>query len=87
MPTPRSLPFLAAVLLLSLAACAPQPQGSAQVLASTQQALSANDVTRVRITVSAQDMSSLVVELARSNGTWGGLIGNIPAGANRTFLA
>ncbi|HYI01956.1 kelch repeat-containing protein [Hyalangium sp.] len=87
MPIPRRLPFLAAVMLLSLAACTTQPQGSAQVFASAQQALSADDVTRVRVTVSAQDMSSLVVELARSNGSWGGLIGNIPTGSNRSFLA
>lgn len=32
-------------------------------------------------------MSPLVVELAQSNGSWGGLLGNIPAGSNRSFLA
>jgi N-acetylneuraminic acid mutarotase len=32
-------------------------------------------------------MSPLFVELAKSNGSWGGLIGNIPAGSNRAFLA
>jgi hypothetical protein len=80
---------LAALLLLCLAACSsphPQPTGSVQFAASTQ-ALSANDITRVKVTVSATDMSSLVVELAKSNGSWGGLIGNIPAGSNRSFLA
>jgi N-acetylneuraminic acid mutarotase len=78
------------VLLLCLAACtspSSQPTGSVQFAASTQQALSASDITRVKVTVSAADMSSLVVELAKSNGSWGGLIGNIPAGANRAFLA
>jgi hypothetical protein len=85
-PPPTS-PFLAAVLLLSLAACTSQPTGSVQFAASISQALSSSDVTRVKVTVSASDMSPLVVELARSNGTWGGLIGNIPAGSNRTFLA
>jgi hypothetical protein len=86
----RPFPFLASLLLLALAACnpPPQPEGSAQIFASAQQALSANDVTRVKVTVSAQDMAtSLSVELSKSNGTWGGLIGNIPVGAQRTFLA
>jgi hypothetical protein len=88
MPTLRRLPWVAAVLLLSLAACtSPQPTGSVQFAASISQALSASDVTRVKVTISAADMPSLVVELAKSNGSWGGLIGNIPAGSNRSFLA
>jgi N-acetylneuraminic acid mutarotase len=85
----QRLPFLATMLLLCLAACTSetsQPTGSALFAASTQ-ALSANDITRVKVTVSTADMSPLVVELANSNGTWGGLIGNIPAGSNRSFLA
>ncbi|WP_224360765.1 Kelch repeat-containing protein [Hyalangium versicolor] len=83
-----SLCRLPTVLLLCLAACSSsQPTGSVQFAASTQQALSASDVTRVKVTVSAADISPLVVELAKSNGTWGGLIGNIPAGSNRAFLA
>ncbi len=87
---PPRLSALAALLLLCLAACTSppsQPTGSVQFAASTQQALSASDITRVKVTISASDMSSLVVELARSNGSWGGLIGNIPAGSNRAFLA
>jgi len=83
------LASLAAALLLCLAACTSppsEPTGSVQFAASTQ-ALSASDVTRVKLTISATDMSPLVVELAKSNGTWGGLIGNIPAGSNRAFLA
>jgi N-acetylneuraminic acid mutarotase len=85
----RSLACFTALLLLSLSACTTpaQPTGSVQFAASLQQALSANDVTRVKVTVSASDMSSLIVELAKSNGSWGGLIGNLPAGSNRSFLA
>jgi N-acetylneuraminic acid mutarotase len=74
-------------LLLSLAACTAQPTGSVQFAASVPQALSSSDVTRVKVTVSASDMPSRVVELAKSNGSWGGLIGNLPAGSNRSFLA
>ncbi|WP_224360766.1 Kelch repeat-containing protein [Hyalangium versicolor] len=81
---------LAPLLLLCLAACTSppsQPTGSVQFAASTQQALTSSEVTRVKVTVSAADMSPLVVELAKSNDSWGGLIGNIPAGSNRAFLA
>ncbi|WP_375768525.1 kelch-like protein [Archangium gephyra] len=81
------LPGLAAWLLLCLAACTSQPTGSVQFAASVQQALSAGDVTRVKVTVSAFDMSPLVADLAPSSGSWGGLISGIPAGTNRSFLA
>jgi N-acetylneuraminic acid mutarotase len=88
LPIHPRLYSLATVLLLGLAACSSsQPQGSVQFAASVPQALSSSDVTRVKVTVSAADMSSLVVDLAKSNGAWGGLIGNIPAGSNRAFLA
>ncbi|WP_420821895.1 kelch repeat-containing protein [Pyxidicoccus caerfyrddinensis] len=82
----RRLASLAA-LLLSLAACTSQPTGSVQFAASVQQALSSNDIARVKVTVSASDTPSRVVELAKSNASWGGLIGNLPAGANRSLLA
>jgi len=95
MSNSRSLPCLAALLLLSLAACSSgpigepteKPTGSVHFAATAQQALSANDATRVKVTVSATDMTSLVVELVKVSGAWGGIIGNIPAGSNRTFLA
>ncbi len=87
MPSLRSLPCLAVVLLLSLAACtASPPTGSVQFAASAQ-ALSASDITRVKVTVSASDMSPMTLDLAKSNGSWGGIIGNIPTGSNRSFLA
>jgi len=81
------LPVLAAVLLLCLTACTSQPAGSVQFAASLQQALSAGEVTRVKVTVSSFDMSPLVADLAPSSGSWGGLISNVPAGTNRSFLA
>ena len=88
MALPVRLAGLVAVLLLCLAACtSTQPTGSVQFAASIPQALSAHDITRVRVTVSASDMPSRVVELAKSNATWGGLIGNLSAGSNRSFLA
>jgi N-acetylneuraminic acid mutarotase len=84
---PRRLPWLPAVLLLCIAACNTQPRGSVSFAAAVQQSLSASDVTRVTVTISASDMTPIVVDLARSGGTWGGLIGNIPAGTNRSFVA
>ncbi len=90
----RRLPTLAAVLLLCLAACSSPPppgsaplQGSVQLAATTQQALSSSDVTRIKVTISAPDMTSMVVDLAQTNGSWAGFISNVPAGTNRTFLA
>ncbi len=84
-----SAPLLLALALSLLAGCAASSSntGSAQLAVSVPQALSSSDITRVKVTVSASDMPSLVVDLAKSNGSWGGLIGNIPAGANRSVLA
>ncbi|EAU67136.1 conserved hypothetical protein [Stigmatella aurantiaca DW4/3-1] len=88
LPTGPRCVRVVAVLLLSLVACSAQPpEGSVQIAASVQQALSASDVTRVQVTVSAAGMDPFAVELAKSNGTWGGLIGNIPAGPDRSFAA
>ncbi|NPD23149.1 Ig-like domain-containing protein [Corallococcus exiguus] len=87
MPIHRSLPALAGLLLLALTACSTQPVGSVQLASSVQQALSSGDVTRVKVTVSSSDMSSRVVELVKSSGSWGGLVGNIPAGPGRSVLA
>ncbi|RKG69826.1 kelch-like protein [Corallococcus sp. CA054B] len=74
-------------LLLSLAACTARSSGSVQFAASVQQALSVQEVTRVKVTLSTAEMPPRVVDLGRSNGSWGGLIGDIPAGANHAFLA
>ncbi|WP_232537676.1 Kelch repeat-containing protein [Cystobacter fuscus] len=44
-------------------------------------------ISRVSVTSSAADFSSITLDLAPTNGKWGGVLGNIPAGSNRTFLA
>lgn len=80
-------PLALALVLLVGCSSSSTSSGSVQLAASVPQALSASDVTRVKVTVSAADMSSLSVDLAKSNGSWGGLIGNLPAGSNRSFLA
>ncbi|AFE05366.1 branched-chain amino acid ABC transporter2C amino acid-binding protein [Corallococcus coralloides DSM 2259] len=87
MPPFSRIALWVTVLLLSLAACTARPSGSVQFAASVQQALSSQEVTRVKVTLSTAEMPPRVVDLGRSNGSWGGLIGDIPAGANHSFLA
>ncbi|RKG59544.1 kelch-like protein [Corallococcus sp. AB011P] len=87
MPPFSRIALLATVLLLSLAACSARPAGSVQFAASVQQALSSQEVSRVKVTLSTAEMPPRVIDLGRSNGSWGGLIGDIPAGANHSFLA
>src|SRR5690349_14514250 len=74
-------------LLIGCSASPAADTGSVQFAVSVPQALTASDVTRVKVTISATDMTSLIVELSKSNGTWGGVISNIPTGSGRTVLA
>ena len=63
--------------------------GSAAVTA-TVAGLSADEVTAIQITVSGPNISpDIVADLTKDPGTgdWSGVIENIPAGVNRTFLA
>jgi hypothetical protein len=62
-------------------------EGAADIGVSAQ-ALSTADVAKVTVTVSAPDLSSSIVsDLRNTGGQWKGVIGAIPAGANRSFLA
>ncbi|SET15474.1 Kelch repeat-containing protein [Stigmatella erecta] len=91
--SPVRLLGLPLLLLVWLTGChSAQPSGtsatgSVRLAASTRQALSANAISRVAVTSSAADMPSITVELAQIDGVWGGVIGNIPAGPERLFLA
>ncbi|RKH21499.1 hypothetical protein D7X74_00980 [Corallococcus sp. CA047B] len=80
--------LLLALTLALLAGCSASSSdtGSTQLAVSVPQALAAS-ITRVSVTSSAADFPSVSVDLASSNGAWGGVLGNIPAGANRSFLA
>ena len=78
--------LLLALALLVSCASPSSGTGSAQLTASLPQALSAS-VSRVSVTVSAADFSSVSVDLVSTNGSWGGVIGSLPAGSHRTFLA
>jgi len=67
-----------------LGACQEAEEGTAQVSAL----LSGADVARVELTVSGAGIDpALAVPLARTGGSWGGLVDRIPAGPDRTFDA
>ena len=83
--------FLILILLitLSLSACESTPEdiGSAQLGVSVQ-ALSADYVDHVTITISGDNISpDIVRNLHMSQGHWKGIVGGIPVGTNRTFVA
>ena len=79
--------FYVLAALLSLAACSPAPSedGAAQIVTTMQQAISAAEVTSVRLTVSASDMSTRTVNLVRAGNQWSGVLGHLPVGTGRTF--
>jgi hypothetical protein len=83
-----SLTLLLALGLALLAGCSPSSSGtgSVQFAVSVPQALSAS-VSRVSVTAIAADFPPVSVDLAFSNGSWGGTLGNLPAGPHRTFRA
>ena len=76
-------------LSLALAACSSSATNGGAELAVKIAPLSAADVFRVQVTVSAPDISPpLVVDLAGdAAGVWRGTITGIPAGPNRTIQA
>ncbi|WNG43111.1 kelch-like protein [Archangium minus] len=90
-----SLPRLSAILplvLALLAGCDSAPSISVSTTGAMRLAISTplaspSDVSRVTVTVSASDMNSLSTELVLTDGVWGGVMGDIPAGAHRTFVA
>jgi hypothetical protein len=89
MHSTKRLALLLLSLALTLSGCRPeQPTGSAQLAVTLPQALaSAEAVSRITVTISGADMPSMSTELARTGSLWGGVIGNIPTGSNRAFLA
>ena len=78
---------LLVLCLVLLSGCSAPPEtGSVQLAVSGAQALSTS-ISRVTVTASAADFPSTSVDLSSSGGSWGGLIGNLPVGNNRSFLA
>ncbi|SEM52016.1 Galactose oxidase, central domain [Stigmatella aurantiaca] len=81
--------LLLALALALVSGCSPSASsdtGSAQITVSVPQGLAAT-ITRVTVAASASDFEPLSLELTATGGTWSGTLGNIPAGALRTFRA
>ncbi|QAT84912.1 branched-chain amino acid ABC transporter2C amino acid-binding protein [Corallococcus coralloides] len=83
-----SLVLVLALGLALIAGCSATSSdtGSARFAVSVPQALS-SDISRVSVTSSGPDIPSVTVDLVQTEGVWGGTIGNIPAGPDRSFLA
>ena len=81
---------VAVLFTLVAAGCASEPEvttGSIQMAVSLNQRLASSaSVYRMSVTYSAPDVEPTTTDLPRTGDTWGGVIGNIPAGSNRTFL-
>jgi hypothetical protein len=82
---PRYLFALALMLLSGCSAPSPFP-GSARLSVAPARDNEA-PISRVSVTASAADFSSVTVDLAPSEEAWGGVIDNLPAGSDRSFLA
>ncbi|WNG27104.1 kelch-like protein [Cystobacter fuscus] len=82
------IPWMLALTVALLAGCSVSSSetSSARFAVSVPQALS-SEIARVSVTSSASDIPSVTVELAPTRGIWGGTLGNIPAGAHRSFQA
>ncbi|PTL84158.1 branched-chain amino acid ABC transporter substrate-binding protein [Vitiosangium sp. GDMCC 1.1324] len=82
--------WLAAAALLVVGCSQPQTAqestGSVQLVAVIQSA-TADEVTRVLVTVMAPDMDPATGSLVKTGSTWSGNLTSIPVGSNRTFTA
>jgi len=88
MHSTQRLTLVCLAFALALAGCQEEPTGTVQLAASLEQGLaSAASVTRVTVTSSGPGIPSVTTELTRTGGVWTAVIGNIPAGSQRTFLA
>jgi hypothetical protein len=77
--------------LILIAGCArvqeaEKPTGSARIVVATQ-ALTANDVARVDVSVEAFDIARSTIPLIRNGNQWEGVMSRIRAGTNRSFYA
>ncbi|MHA7630180.1 Kelch repeat-containing protein [Corallococcus sp. M7] len=81
-------PLVLALAVSLLASCSDSSKdtGTVRFAVSTNQAL-APDILFVLVTSGGPDIPALTTELTATNGVWGGIIGNIPAGSDRIFVA
>ncbi len=85
----RPLNWVVSVLALALAvACGGETGVGEASLGVSAQALTANDISRVTVTVSGSGISpNITRNLFKTSGQWSGTLGGIPVGSDRTFLA
>ena len=81
-----------ALVLIGLTACEQTPVPAVAAPGSVRLAVRAAsaapaDVARVTVTVSASDMAPLSTHLVSTDGVWGGVLGDIPAGPRRSPLS
>ncbi|WP_367616343.1 kelch repeat-containing protein [Corallococcus exercitus] len=83
-----SLPLMMLLTAALLAGCSESSSdtGSARFAVSVRQAVTSS-IARVSVTSGGPDIRSVTVDLAPTDGVWGGTIGNLPAGAHRAFFA
>jgi hypothetical protein len=85
--------LIALALAFAFQGCAQEQEGQgfgSAAVSATVSALSVDEVARIQITVSGPNIApDIVSELTKDAGTgeWSGVIENIPAGTDRTFLA
>jgi hypothetical protein len=84
----RLLAVLPLVLALLAGCDSPPPASTSTVrLAVSTPSAVPGDVSRVTVTVSGPNMAMRSADLVLTEGAWGGVMGDIPAGTHRTFLA
>jgi len=77
--------FCLACVGLFFGGCADDGAGDVQLDVMID-ALSAADVGSVKVTISGAGMSPMTANLTKVGTSWQGVIGQIPAGTNRTFV-
>ncbi|NOJ91434.1 kelch-like protein [Corallococcus coralloides] len=82
------IPWMLGLTVALLAGCgvSSSDTGTARFAVSVPQSLSSN-IARVAVASGGPDIRTVWVDLAPTDGVWGGTIGNIPAGTGRAFAA
>jgi hypothetical protein len=80
--------WLAAAVLVVAGCTQPTANttGSVQLMAVIQ-AATADEVTKVLVTVTGPDMDPVTGSLVKTGGSWSGSLSSIPVGTDRTFTA
>ncbi|MDC0712640.1 kelch-like protein [Stigmatella sp. ncwal1] len=89
MKTSESLSLWLKLGLIIVIGCQPQPDsptGTVQFAVSLGQSLSTSDVARMTITSSGPDIPSVTQTLSLTHGKWGGIVTDVPAGVDRSFV-